>query len=211
MEDQYFNLVVKSDVSLNTYLSDGTEYEELITPIEAKIILEDHDEKRHEAGRVSCRIVELNRASSEGFSLFDLFDTEADLHHFTPILEDDFSWIRFEITELFSEEVIIGPSRLLVIDRLVLSPEYRGHDFGLKALKIIIAKLMSGEDLVVLSASPLQFRDDMLSEREKAGLIKQKKKATKKLINYYEKAGFVLFRDDGKSNIMIRHGFVRDV
>ena len=211
MDNKYFNLTLKSELSLNAYLDHETDYDELISEIEAKIYVEDYYDNTYEAGRICCRIVELNRAVAQGLSLFHLFDTEADLHHFSPILDDGFRWIRQEITELFIDEVIIGPSRVLLFDRLVLSPEFRGNNLGLKAMNLFMAKMMSSEDLAVLSATPLQFCDEILSEKEMVGLINDEEEATKKLIKYYQKAAFVVFYDDGESNIMLRHCFVGEI
>lgn len=199
-------LYLEGLLNLNHAITDEDERLEpdtFITEIRMKISADSHeDDSRHEdIGEIDVRVLEIERCVDEGVSLFDLFDTETELNYFTPILDESYASIHDSIPEITHLEITV-PSKILLIDKVVLNPEYRGQNLGLHAIQLITTKLISEEDMVMLSASPLQFREGLVTDNQKKGLSNDKQYAKERLMAHYRKIGFIRFMDD--DNIMIR-------
>lgn len=77
-------------------------------------------------------------------------------------------------------------ANLLVLERVELAPEYRGHDYGLAAMEAILRAEGSSYGLAVLKAFPLQYEG---SERMRQ-FPDEFARDTRKLQKHYARLGF---------------------
>lgn len=157
--------------------------------------------------------VDVEGAQLGGFDAFDVFDLEQKTYDYMDALYN----LRSTNTSAarFKEKIInmipyvthrIGPN-LLILDRLEIYPQYRGRDFGNQVLKTLIKRFSVGNNLIALSAYPLQFEassdrlpEDMdkeeIAQAEKRSRLEldkfkdSRKVSFKKLETHYAQLGF---------------------
>jgi len=110
--------------------------------------------------------------------IFDIYDSDED--GFTEIINDAY----FDINNY----------NLCLIDKITISPKYRGFQIGNKLIKDIIFNHSEACGLFAIHPFPLQFEAEADSEEYKrlelGNFEKNKEKATKKLHNYFKSIGF---------------------
>jgi len=104
--------------------------------------------------------------------------------------------------ELQATAGLPGTDNVLILDRLYVYPNYRGHMLGLAAMANTISVWAPGEEISLLKAFPLQLMANIApSERHKyKGLETDPEKATRALIKYYAQLGF---RQVGQTRLMV--------
>lgn len=95
-----------------------------------------------------------------------------------------------------------GTDNILILDRLYVYPNYRGHMLGLAAMANTISVWAPREEISLLKAFPLQFMNNISpADRHKyKGLETDPEKATRALIKYYAQLGF---RQVGQTRFMV--------
>lgn len=155
------------------------------------------DERK--AGRVHAYVAEIERARDFGFGALEFLDIDGATwpYHallsrqaagsFTPAVNR-----ALNIDDVFNQN-------LLIIDRVEILPRYRGHDYGLQAMHLMLGHLALGCRLAAIKPYPLQFEgDNPLGEprtwRRRLQLEKlptHQATATRRLRQHYARLGFV--------------------
>lgn len=178
-----------------TFFDENTEPDRFMHQYKGKIIDCDDKEER-KAGKFSARVIDVRGAMFDGCDIFDVFDSEGGaMSCYENLYESD--------TEDFNEktrDVAFGGDypwnpNLLLLDRLVIYPEFRGKGLGLHAIRALIQRLRQGVGLVALKPFPLQFE---VKASESTGYRKKglhlfslpEAEARRKLVEHYAKLGF---------------------
>lgn len=155
---------------------------------------------RTKIGSFKAIFVDVIGARDQQISGFEVFDTDQ-------ITCDYFMGLYKVPNVSFKSEVLSlaktpsnGNPNLLILDRLSILPEYRGHAFGLEALRALILRFRVGAGLIAMKPFPLQFEepdgsddDELMEERGNLKLEAfptDKLIATKRLCKHYTKLGF---------------------
>ncbi|HCE41972.1 MAG TPA: hypothetical protein DET40_00295 [Lentisphaeria bacterium] len=157
-----------------------------------KIIGESESEEKTEIGEVKLAYFALAQALSNGLSeLFVLDEISMDYEQYYEALYDLGTK---EIKQSIVDEIGHNNGNLLIVEDIVVFPEFRGNSFGLLALRSIMEEFQTCCGYVMLKALPLQFEarkdkkwlEDMKMDEFPSGL----RKATANLAKHYEKLGF---------------------
>src|SRR6185437_7168848 len=81
--------------------------------------------------------------------------------------------------------MICALRKILLLTRMEIKPEYRGHGAGLVAIRALIDVFGRGCGLVVCKPFPLQYKDEV-AEADR----KEFEKALEKLRKYWSRLGF---------------------
>ncbi|MEX0959100.1 MAG: hypothetical protein WDZ63_07415 [Burkholderiales bacterium] len=156
-------------------------------------------EREDEAGFFSATVVDVRGATTEGESVFDVFDSDETCSGYLEALydleTDDF---KPRVSRLASGDDYLWNPNLLILDRLMVYPRYRGSGLGLLALHGIMLRLRAAAGLIAMKPFPLQFQEKFLGnhdpgELERLGLNLfnvPRENARSKLRRYYAKLGF---------------------
>jgi len=177
------------------FFDENTEPDRFIHQYKGKIIDCDDNEER-KAGKFSARVIDVRGSMFDGYDIFDVFDSDSGaMSCYENLYESD--------TEDFNEKtrlVAFGGDypwnpNILILERLVIAPEFRGKGLGLQAIRALIRRLRQGVGLVALKPFPLQFEagaSESKGYRAKGlHLFKLREtEARKKLVEYYARLGF---------------------
>jgi hypothetical protein len=114
-----------SDPSHYLYITEGT------------VVGHNETDRTVEVGRFRLFYIDVWAAVNAGASVFDIFDyTQETCDYYAAIFDmgtlDPSPWLR----RLFKDEV--WPSNTLILDRLEILPEFRGHNLGLVVMRRLI-------------------------------------------------------------------------
>jgi len=178
-----------------TFFDENTEPDRFVYQYKGKVIDCGNDEER-KAGKFSARVVDVRGAMFDGYDIFDVFDTDgAAMSCYESLFEHD--------TEDFNEKtrlVAFGGDypwnpNILILDRLVIYPEFRGKGIGLRTIRALVHRLRQGVGLVALKPYPLQFEAGAVESTgyRKKGLHLfniSEAEAHRKLVEHYALLGF---------------------
>lgn len=98
------------------------------------------------------------------------------------------------IERLLERDVSYG--NVLILDRLEILPQFRGHGLGAEVIRRLIERFSPGADLVAMKPFPLQLEANPCDQgawRDKLqleGLSRNAARSTSKLRRYYAAIGF---------------------
>jgi hypothetical protein len=149
--------------------------------------------KRLKVGKVHAYRVNVGQAVDQGQSLFDVFDAHSQQMHFLHTL-------LFEPNrDIFKESLFRGfdalEMDLLIIDYVILAPQWRGLKLGLLAVRKMIDLLGGGCGLTVADIAPID-PDEHKALRVPAAWIpknetaEERKEANQRLRGYFKRMGF---------------------
>jgi GNAT superfamily N-acetyltransferase len=151
-------------------------------------------------GMFEAVFIDFEGAVTEGLDPFDVFDNSATTVGYFELLYDlGDAGIKASVMKIACgpDDYIWSPN-LLIIQRLIIEPKFRGNGLGLAAMRALILNLRGGAGLVAIKPFPLQFeggRDRRREEFVRLGydtLSKNERAATAKLRRLYRKLGFKL-------------------
>ena len=152
MEDSFYEIEYKFTSELNEI--EGNRY---ITTYSGNVFeTNDFDEGKKLIGKISLKLILLSLATNQGYSSYEIFDTEGDVYE---IGQEIFDFKSDEIKEdirMFYEEEIFSPD-ICIIQRIEIIEKYRGQGLGSKIIKDIYNRFASCCGLFVLKVFPLQF------------------------------------------------------
>lgn len=141
--------------------------------------------------------VDLDGACVEDVHAFDVFDTEgATIEYYEDLYLDDAGRIKDCVVDLATTDGLVWSSNVLIIERLILQPQFRGQDLGLAAMRGLILCARGGAGLVLIKPFPLQFEGGYDPKAEEfvrqgyASLPKDHRLSTAKLCRHYARLGF---------------------
>lgn len=136
------------------------------------------DGYEREAGLINLSIINLHKATKDGFAAWDICDTPDRVARFLPVI--------------FNTPILAGDSVMMLIHLLDINREFSGRGVGTEALKGLISDLNFGCSTFILQAAPMQFVPNS-GFPDRYGISKEK--ATDKLKAHYRKAGFETLGD----------------
>lgn len=151
-----------------------------------------NDDGRVEIGTLTASIIQLSRAIDEGWNLYDILDAPS--HSTAECLglfqEIDYNTLRLKspdynarVRNLFKDDVWVGD--ILLVEKIEIQEEYRGHDSGLFVMRTVIDTFGHGRSLVVCKPFPLQYSSTVTENNHT-----EFQAALKKLRKYWSRSGF---------------------
>lgn len=127
-----------------------------IIDLDGDILLARGDDDEIPVGKISAHSVHLDEAYEDGVSWFDVLDARSgDTAMYVDLIDSEGSgyseWIESEF-EPFG-------SGLLILDRIRIEPEHRGHGYGLYAAELMITGFASG-GIVACVPAPYELLKD---------------------------------------------------
>ncbi|GLQ45986.1 hypothetical protein GCM10007862_10370 [Dyella lipolytica] len=160
-------------------------------------ILRMDDERK--VGRVRAYVADIERARQHGYDALEFLDVDGSTWPYNTLLSRRKAGSftagvnrALGIDEVYSQN-------LLIIDRVEILPRYRGHDYGLQAMHLMLGHLALGCRLAAIKPYPLQFEgNNPLGEshawRQRLRLEKLSRNeaaSTRRLQRHYGRLGFV--------------------
>lgn len=151
------------------------------------------DERQVFIGKAKVELYLIGLALEHNFNPYYTFDSsQARRDFFNGIYDFGRNRFRKNVERMFDENF---NSNLLVIDRIEILPQFRGHEYGKKIIKDIILRFNGSFGLAMLKAFPLQLevRRDRDEWHEEMGYLKieiNPTKATRSLYRFYQSMGF---------------------
>lgn len=178
---------------------DNPEPDRFVYKNSGKLILVDDDEVDVEIGSFVAFRVDLTSARNEGQDFFNVFDCHSSvlLSYFEDLYDIKAADFKSKVYKLNPVTDWWNPN-LLIIDRITIYKEHRGHGYALEAIQGLIKILGMGINVIALKPFPLQFEAKKLDGKEREEFIKlglddfekNEKKATNKLMKLYSEIGF---------------------
>jgi GNAT superfamily N-acetyltransferase len=169
--------------------------EKFLFETEGNIVLAGEGRPEVMVGEWRVFYADLEAALNAGIAPFDVLDSRAETAGYLPLYDED-DELRPSVAAATSEAVMFSQN-LLMLDWVVVYPEFRNRNIGLAALSTLMQRFSAGAGLVVLRPFPLQFqapnRRGKTAARKPMGLNAfptDKTIATRQLARYYAKLGF---------------------
>lgn len=157
--------------------------------------IEDDDEETH-VGTFRTYFVDVVGAANAGKSAHDVFDTSGSTYGYLGALYCDDAWnFRPAVMKALKAHQLTTSPSLLILDRLLIAPEWRGRGIGLHALVGLMHWLQPGAGVAAIKPYPLQFeaghQDPHDPERPWIDGFKGNFRTCRaKLCRYYAQLGF---------------------
>jgi GNAT superfamily N-acetyltransferase len=144
-------------------------------------------------GKFSLYQVDVDGAIAERIASYDVFDTTAHTFAFWEALYTQSYAFHSRVLKVINPNDEWLPLNALLITRLEIFEPYRGHDYGLQAMRAMIQRFRIGIGLVAIKPYPLQFENSMnQAAREAKGLrfAGDYNTCVAKLRRHYARLGF---------------------
>mgnify|MGYP003599078493 CR=1 FL=1 len=154
-------------------------------------------------GEFSVIQVDLEGAWRSGMTVYEVMDITAPSFDLFQTLYKKSDYSRAAVKALGGYPT--GSENILILDRLLVLPSFRGRGLGLDALRLMMRRFGLGAGIIALKAFPLQFEPDT-AEDLRLGLTGFKcsyAAAQRKLISLYQQAGFASI---GRTPYMLHSG-----
>ena len=119
------------------------------------------DDEEEAIGIFKIKVVDLQGAERDNVSALDVMDAQSTtIRYFESLFDLNSDVLKDSLMDLIDQRFgwfANSPPNLLILDRLVIDPAYRGQGVGLNALDAIIRRYGLGIDLVAMNPFPLQF------------------------------------------------------
>ena len=150
--------------------------------------IDDETGEATRVGRVRAYRIEANLALLAGEPLYDVCDCHSQEMHevYSAVYEPNGYVIRADLAERYHA---FTPD-VLVLDYVVLAPEWRGLKLGLMAVRTTVERLGGGCDLAVCFIAPLRRAAHRELRVPARWLPATRKGAAGKLRRYYRRMGF---------------------
>jgi GNAT superfamily N-acetyltransferase len=175
---------------------DGGHY---VRGYEGTASLYDGDEDDNiEVGQYRCTVIDWCHVIDDGeVTLFDAFDTSANLIEYYPVLFGRTRGaLKRSVQKLLDEDIVFLRGNPLILQYVNVYPQHRGHDIGLRILGALIRRYAALDSIVIGLTLPMQFSghySDSPKFQQEVGLTPaqiSRTAATAKLHKHYARLGF---------------------
>lgn len=189
---------ISLDLIFNRFSLDTEDPDEYIYTIEGKIILsverDDEDDGEEIIGAYRLLYIDADSALENGVSLEEVYDCDGEAFEFyEDAVNPKSREFKSSVSALLDEEVGFQGSNVLIIDRIGICPEYRGHHLALKVLRKLIQHFVHGVSLIAIKPAPFEFTNSHIKSKyvdwEYTEIDKNSSEA-KELGKYYQRLGF---------------------
>jgi hypothetical protein len=198
-----------SNLQISYYIKstlDIQEFERYNQVIMGKIELFDEEDGNYkEIGFVQANKMLIELGCNNGWDALSIFDSESTtLEIGNTIMDFDENDWHPKLEKHYKNE--IEGRNVLILTRIKIIPEYRGHRFSEYIIKDLYNNFIDGMALFVLKVFPLQYEGEIKDEMSKK--MKQEKErdlkiGTRKLITLYKKIGFEIIPSLSKTIMFI--------
>jgi GNAT superfamily N-acetyltransferase len=156
-------------------------------------------EDNRKVGRARSLVAEIERAREHGYGALEFLDVDGSSWPYHELLSQrEAGSFTPAVNHALGIDEVYGQN-LLIIDRIEVLPRYRGKDYGLQAMHLMLTHLSLGCRLAAIKPYPLQFEGDRplgesVAWRRRLNLesfTRQKAAATQRLRQHYGRLGFV--------------------
>lgn len=155
----------------------------------------DEQDEKIVAGCFRLIYIDVCAAINAHASVFDIFDcTQGTYDYFSAIFDIETLGPSSALTHLFNE--VVWPGNVLILDRLEILPEFRGHNLGLAVMRRLIERFGAGAGVVAIKPFPLQCEltgqeEDEWRQKMRLDDFEQNlPRATARLRRHYAELGF---------------------
>lgn len=154
----------------------------------------DEEDQKNVIGHFRLIYIDVDAAVNARASVFSIFDhTQETCDYYPAIFDIETEEPSPELTRLFKGD--IWPGNVLILDRLEILPEFRGHNLGLVVMRRLIERFSAGAAVVAIKPFPLQREcaedEDGWRQRMKLGDFENDfRRAAAKLKRHYGRLGF---------------------
>jgi hypothetical protein len=151
-------------------------------------------EKEEIIGAFRLLFIDATSASENGLSLSDVYNCDGEANEF---FEDAINLENEEfnskMTRLLEDDINFLGNNVLLIDRIGILPEFRGHHLGLLVLRKLIQRFYHSVSVVAIKPSPFEFTSNHIKQFDvdwQSVEMSEDSEEVKELGKYYEKIGF---------------------
>jgi len=199
--DDYIIEYLALDIDAEQYSWPADDPAGFIHDATGKVLLVRDPGETVEIGRFSVKQIDVENAMAAGIGLLELFDISQATIGYYDLYDDDTDFTGRVQKALGGWEYAPSSPNLLVLDRLLIYPKYRGQKWGLAALARMIQRFQHGAGLVVLKPFPLQHEGGMTrDDKVKDGLTEFSctlDYGRRRLRRYYKELGFIDLKGTG--------------
>lgn len=187
----------------NEILADSDEPSRFVFEHEGNIVLNDVEGPSFDIGRFHAYYIDVMGALNEHEHIMDVFDSDGATVDYFSLYSDTLEFTE-EVYEVLPERNS-WEANMIIVDDLVIEPEWRGKGRGLIGLRGLIHALRPGAGIVAMEPFPYQcsfaFHDiEMRDERIRLKLddfTREQGIATDALKGYFQLLGFGAVRGSG--------------
>lgn len=195
--DYVDSISLQLEIAARNVWLDDPEPGRCLQEIGGKVIGETPEGEELPIGAFNLFAVDVERAVKEDEAAESVFDTDARTWPYWALYDPASLEFIPQVTKSARRDEVWAPN-LLIIDRLVISPQYRGKGLGLHTLAGLVREFSRGCGLVAMKPFPLQYEggnsaDDGSDEFRAMRLDLFRgslEEARRKLVKYYSRAGF---------------------
>lgn len=178
-------------------LCDDEEPSRFMYEIKGGIYGHSKSDRRIKVGEFAAFQVNVERCVNEEDSAFDVFDTHSATMPYYELYDGDLGFPP-KVLKALGSDGFWAPN-MLILDRLVIAPKYRGRDYGLVALHALTVRLAMGCGIVAMKPYPLQYEGGTPAENQNEEFFKKAglgvfagsiDACTRKLRKHYGRLGF---------------------
>jgi GNAT superfamily N-acetyltransferase len=130
------------------------------------VLIDESDSVSKEVGEFACSLIDADAADLNGISPFDVYDTTQATYNVYYALFDELG-ANARVKKALSGDELMWSHNLLVIDRLIIYPAFRGEKIGLRVLAMLLQRYQHIAEFAALKPFPLQFEAGMESDEVK--------------------------------------------
>lgn len=198
-DDEFEYLAIRTEPE--QYAGRIGEPSDYLHTISGKVVfVNESGEVSKEVGEFVCTQIDADAADLNGVSPLDVYDTTQATYDVFAALFNDFGG-NAKVKKALGGDCVLWSHNLLLIDRLVIYPGFRGQKLGLRALAMLLQRYQGIAEIAALKPFPLQFEGGMeADEASRLGLKSfscTMNYATRRLNRYYAELGFANCRGTG--------------
>lgn len=157
------------------------------------VLIDESDSVSKVVGEFACSLIDADAADLNGVSPFDVYDTTQATYNVYYALFDELG-AHARVKKALGGDELMWSHNLLVIDRLIIYPAFRGQKIGLRVLAMLLQRYQHIAEFAALKPFPLQYEAGMESDEAKRlgleGFTCTLDYGRRRLARYYEGIGF---------------------
>lgn len=157
-----------------------------------KVIYVDWEtEKEKIIGEFEFSIIDMASATENRLSLFDVFDSDGtSFKLYEQLMNKDFSFKK-KVDDILGDGYDLS-SKIMLINRIGIIPEFRGHKLGKLILANLIQRFSMGASIIAIEPSPFIFTSEDIKSNSTncSPELKLGAEEKRKLSLYYQTIGF---------------------
>lgn len=172
-------------------VSMSSNHEDCVLNYHVELYILDEACERVEIGTLEAVEVDIDHVEEVDLDLLEVMDHHSDLCRYIDLVSiDDQTWNTAVMRALQTDDPVIH--NFVIVNRLKILPAYRGHGYGLEALRVFLRRVTRSCTMAAILPFPLQFegREDPDPELQLEKFTGSEPHATQRLRSHYGRLGF---------------------